>query len=102
MHAEILRPDPPLGFVHALVQAAVYHDLAPGERELYHERAAKLLAGLGAPKEQIAAHVLAMPARGQDWVVEVLRDAADAAFAKGRPRRGDLIAASCARRASAT
>jgi DNA-binding CsgD family transcriptional regulator len=88
VHAEILRPDPPLGFVHELVRAAVYHDLAPGERELYHERAAKLLAGLDAPKEQIAAHVLAMPARGQDWVVEVLRDAADAAFA-----RGDLDAA---------
>ncbi len=88
VHAEILRPDPPLGFVHELVRAAVYHDLAPAERELYHEQAAKLLAGLDAPKEQIAAHVLAMPARGQDWVVAVLRDAADAAFA-----RGDLDAA---------
>jgi DNA-binding CsgD family transcriptional regulator len=83
VRAEILRPDPPLGFVHALVQAAVYADLAPGERELHHERAARRLVELGAPKEQIAAHLLVMPARGEDWVVEMLRAAADAAVAKG-------------------
>jgi DNA-binding CsgD family transcriptional regulator len=83
VHAEILRPDPPLGFVHALVQAAVYHDLAPGERELYHERAATALVALDAPREQVAAHLLVMPARGQAWVVDVLRAAADAAVGKG-------------------
>ncbi len=83
VRAEILRPDPPVGFVHPLVQAAVYHDLAPGERELYHERAAILLVKLDAPKEQIAAHLLVMPARGEEWVVDVLRAAADAAAAKG-------------------
>jgi DNA-binding CsgD family transcriptional regulator len=83
VRAEILRPDPPLGFVHPLVQAAVYHDLAPGERELQHERAASLLAELGAPKEQIAAHLLVIPGRGEDWVVDVLRAAANAAAAKG-------------------
>ena len=32
--AEILRPDPPLGFVHPLVRDAVYLELSPGEREL--------------------------------------------------------------------
>jgi DNA-binding CsgD family transcriptional regulator len=85
VHAEILRPDPPLGFVHALVQAAVYHDLAPGERELYHERAAAALVALDAPREQVAAHLLVMPARGQHWVVEALFAAAEAAFAKGDP-----------------
>jgi hypothetical protein len=31
VRAEVLLPDPPLGFVHPLVQAAVYRDLAPGE-----------------------------------------------------------------------
>ena len=85
VRAEILRPEPPLGFVHALVQAAVYHDLAPVERELYHEGAATLLVRLGAPKEQIAAHLLVMPARGEDWVVDCLRSAADAAVARGDP-----------------
>jgi DNA-binding CsgD family transcriptional regulator len=83
VRAEILRSEPPLGFVHPLVQAAVYSDLAPGERELYHERAATLLVALSAAKEQIAAHLLVMPARGQDWVVDLLRAAASEAVARG-------------------
>ena len=83
VRAEILRSEPPLGFVHPLVQAAVHSDLAPGERELYHERAATLLVGLSAAKEQIAAHLLVMPARGQDWVVDLLRAAASEAIARG-------------------
>ena len=81
--AEILRPEPPLGFVHPLVQAAIYADLAPGEVELQHERAARLLVELGAPEEQIAAHLLVISGRGEDWVVDVLRAAADAAVARG-------------------
>lgn len=88
VQAEILRSEPPLGFVHPLVQAAVYHDLAPVERELYHQRAATLLVTLGAPRQQIAAHALVMPAQGRPWVVNVLRDAAAVAVA-----RGDLDAA---------
>ena len=88
VHAEILRPESPLGFVHALVQAAVYHDLAPGERELYHERAAMLLVALGAPKQQVAAHALVIPPQARAWVVNVLADAAAVAVA-----RGDLDAA---------
>jgi DNA-binding CsgD family transcriptional regulator len=83
VRAEILRPEPPLGFVHALVQAAVYHDLAPGERELYHERAATILVQLGAPQEQVAAHLLFVPARAEEWIVDLLRAAADAAVARG-------------------
>ena len=88
VQAEILRPESPLGFVHPLVQAAVYQDLAPGERELRHERAATLLVALGAPMQQIAAQALLMPAQGRAWVVNVLRDAALVASA-----RGDLDAA---------
>jgi DNA-binding CsgD family transcriptional regulator len=83
VRAEIIRPEPPLGFVHPLVRAAVYHDLAPGERELQHERAAMLLVSVDAPKERIAAHLLAAPARGAEWVADVLRAAADAAVARG-------------------
>jgi DNA-binding CsgD family transcriptional regulator len=83
--AEIVRPEPPLGFVHPLVQAAIYRDLAPGERELAHDRAARLLLTLGAPAEQVAAHVRKMPRSGETWVVEVLRAAVRAAFAKGAP-----------------
>jgi DNA-binding CsgD family transcriptional regulator len=85
VRAEIVRPEPPIGFVHPLVQAAVYRDLAPGERELSHERAARILVALDAQAEQVAAHVLEMPRSGEDWVVDVLRAAAGAAFAKGAP-----------------
>jgi DNA-binding CsgD family transcriptional regulator len=85
VRAEILRPEPPLGFVHALVQAAVYHDLTPGERELYHERAATLLVRLGAPTEHVAAHLLVIPGRGESWVVDTLRSASAAAVARGDP-----------------
>ncbi len=41
--AEILRPEAPLGFVHPLVRDAVYHELPPGEREMQHARAARIL-----------------------------------------------------------
>src|SRR5262249_42550788 len=85
VRAEILLPDPPPGFVHPLVQAAVYRDLAPGERELMHEHAARLLFERDAPAEQVAAHLLKIPRSGEDWVVEVLGSAANAAFAKGAP-----------------
>ena len=85
VRAEIVRPEPPLGFVHPLVQAAVYRDLAPGERELSHQRAARLLLERGAPAEQVAAHVLAVPVYGEPWVVDVLRAAAREALAKGAP-----------------
>jgi DNA-binding CsgD family transcriptional regulator/tetratricopeptide (TPR) repeat protein len=95
VRAEILRAEPPLGFVHPLVEAAVYHDLAPGERELQHEHVARLLVGLGAPDEQIAAHLLVIAGRGEEWVIDVLRAAANTAVTKG-----DLDAAiSCLRRA---
>ena len=85
VRAEIARPDPPLGFVHPLVQAAVYRDLAPGERDLSHERAARRLLERGAPAEQVAAHVREMSRTGEPWIVDVLRSAADTAFAKGAP-----------------
>lgn len=74
--AEVLRADLPLGFVHPLVGDAVYHDLPPGERELQHERAAQVLAATGATPEQVAAHLLLVPARGDAGVVEVLHEAA--------------------------
>ncbi len=83
--AEILRPDPPLAFVHPLVRDAIYHDLPPGERELQHARAARMLSDSGASPEQIAAHLLTVPRRGAAWVSQQLVEAAHAALAKGAP-----------------
>ena len=81
--AEILRPEPPLGFVHPLIREAVLRDLGPGERELGHARAARMLAEREAPPEQVAAHILAMPRRGDAWAVKTLRLAARTALRSG-------------------
>jgi DNA-binding NarL/FixJ family response regulator len=83
--AEILRPEPPLGFVHALVRDAVYYELALSERELAHERAARVLADLGAAPEVVAGHLLAVPPRGERWVADVLVQAGGLATRRGDP-----------------
>jgi DNA-binding SARP family transcriptional activator/tetratricopeptide (TPR) repeat protein/DNA-binding CsgD family transcriptional regulator len=73
---EIIRDEYPLGFVHPLVRDAIYRDLTPGERELQHERAAHVLAQSGATPEQVAAHLLQVPRRASQWVVDTLVEAA--------------------------
>jgi DNA-binding CsgD family transcriptional regulator len=83
MRAEIFQRGLPLGFAHPVVGAAVYEDMPVGERALAHERAATLLAGSGASVEQVAAQLLACPARGEAWVVKTLRGAARAALQTG-------------------
>lgn len=81
--SEVLRPDRPLGFVHPLVGDAVYNDLTVGERELAHDRAARVLAAAGAVPERIAAHLLLVPPRADLGVVRVLREAAERALDRG-------------------
>jgi DNA-binding CsgD family transcriptional regulator len=81
--AEILRHGSPLGFVHPLVRDAVYRELPPGERELQHSWAARMLRELGAPIEQVAAHLLMTSPRGEEWVADALQEAGRAAIRKG-------------------
>ena len=81
--AEILRHGTPLGFVHPLVRDAVYRELPPGERELQHDRAARMLNDAGAPPEQVAAHLLVTSPRGEEWVADLLQEAGRAAFRRG-------------------
>ncbi|MET7396092.1 BTAD domain-containing putative transcriptional regulator [Dactylosporangium sp. NPDC005572] len=83
--AEVVRHEYPIGFVHPLVRDAVYQDLPPGERQLQHERAARVLQGMSAAPEQIAAHLLQIPERADPWVVDVLRAAAGTALNRGAP-----------------
>lgn len=83
--AEILRSDTRLGFVHALVRDAVYLDMPPGERELQHARAARMLANGGAPPEQVAAHLLAVPPAGDPEAARALHAAGRAALRSGAP-----------------
>jgi DNA-binding CsgD family transcriptional regulator len=82
---EILRSEPPLGFVHPLVRDAVYHELSPAQRELMHARAAAGLRDAGAPADQVASHLLSMPRKGEVWVVDVLEEAARSAARRSAP-----------------
>lgn len=82
--AEIVGSEPPVRFVHPLVREAIYRELSPGERELWHARAADTLVAGGAPAEQIAAQLLCLsPPRSEPWVAELLRDAGRAAMVRG-------------------
>jgi hypothetical protein len=45
--ADVVRVEPRLEFVHPLVRAAIYGELAPGERTRLHRDAARLLAAEG-------------------------------------------------------
>jgi DNA-binding NarL/FixJ family response regulator len=85
VQTEILRPEPPLGFVHPLVRDAVYKDISPGDRELQHALAAELLRQDGAAPDNIATHLLSVPPRGEAWVAELLLEAARSATRKGAP-----------------
>ncbi|SNS36139.1 Transcriptional regulatory protein, C terminal [Geodermatophilus pulveris] len=83
--AEIVRDQQPLAFTHPLVREAVYRSLPAAERALMHERAARLLRAAGASDEQVAAHLLLAPVRGDEATVEVLRGAARTAADRGAP-----------------
>jgi DNA-binding SARP family transcriptional activator/DNA-binding CsgD family transcriptional regulator len=74
--AEIVRTEPPLGFVHPLVHEAVYRELGAGERALAHGRAARLLADAGAADDTVAVHLRAVARRGDRWVAGTLVRAA--------------------------
>lgn len=82
--AEIIGPEPPLGFVHPLVAAAIYRDLLPGAVDLLHLKAAELLHGAGAAAEQVAGHLVRAPISGHPWALAQLVQAATDA-----KRRGD-------------
>ena len=84
--AEILRPEPPPGFVHPLVRDAVYHGLPLGERELLHARAAERPARLGASLDQVAGQLMHTPAPR--------RRGGRAAAARGRQRGAGAAARS--------
>ena len=81
--AEILRPEPPPGFVHPLVRDAVYLGLPLGERELLHARAAEVLQHVGAPLDQVAGQLMHTPRRGDAKVARILHEAGMAAFKRG-------------------
>jgi DNA-binding SARP family transcriptional activator/DNA-binding CsgD family transcriptional regulator len=82
---EILRREPPPGFVHPLVRDAIYHELPPGERELLHAKAAGVLRAAGAPLDAVAQQLLLTPRRADPDVARLLHEAGNEASARGAP-----------------
>lgn len=83
--AGILEDGRPLRFVHPILRAAVLADLKPGVRAGLHAAAARALANEGASTDRVAAHLLATDPSADDWAVDSLRAAAQAAIVKGAP-----------------
>ncbi|MCW3016117.1 MAG: helix-turn-helix transcriptional regulator [Solirubrobacterales bacterium] len=73
------------GFVHPVVGAAVYEDIPSHERSLAHARAARLLRDGGNAAGTVATHLVLAPARGEEWVCDVLEAAASKSLRAGFP-----------------
>src|SRR5439155_24572363 len=84
--ADIFARSTRLGFVHPIVRAALYEDLAPGERQARHAAAAEALARPGASPERVTAHLLLTGPNGDQHRLGTLRSAATAATHRGAPR----------------
>jgi DNA-binding CsgD family transcriptional regulator len=85
VRADILAPAARLGFVHPIVRAALYEELAPGERQARHAAAAAALAGEGASAERLTAHLLLTGPTGEQGRIATLRAAATGAARRGAP-----------------
>src|SRR5207302_2026373 len=75
----------PLAFVHPMLRAGVYGEIAATDRAAAHAKAARLLAEGHAGEARVAEHLLLTAPAGDAWVVEQLRRAARAAAAAGAP-----------------
>jgi DNA-binding CsgD family transcriptional regulator len=85
VRAEILLPAQPLEFIHPIARAAVYRELAAGERSRMHRTAAAILAEDRASPQRVATHAGACEPAGDADVVAWLRSAAQRAAATGAP-----------------
>jgi DNA-binding CsgD family transcriptional regulator len=84
--ADVLRPAADLGFVHPIVNQAVYLGIPSAERAQLHLEAARLLAADGEHGvDRAAPHLLHTLPAGDGWPVEVLHVAARRALAAGSP-----------------
>ena len=81
--ADVLGDEAFLEFVHPVVAAAVYEDIAPLERRTLHAAAAELILASGGGPERVALHLLRLPPAADPEAVELLRSAAHEAMARG-------------------
>ena len=66
----------PVRFIHPLVGTAIYDDLSPATRSLEHDRAARALATAGADVARVASQLIHAEPAGDEWAVQLLRQAA--------------------------
>jgi len=82
---EVLAEARPPRFVHPIIEHAVARTLSAPEQEAGHRTAARILYAEHSSPGRIAAHLLALPAGGDVWIVKRLREAARAALENGAP-----------------
>ena len=82
---DVLGEDRPPRFIHPIVQHAVARTLSRPEQEAGHRAAARMLHAEHASPGRIAAHLIGLSAAGDVWIVQRLREAAQAALENGAP-----------------
>jgi hypothetical protein len=90
--ARIIEPRTMLTFVHPLVRSAVVSDMGPAAIATAHREAVAHVDGRGRMWGRTGAALARLAARGEGWVVELLRSAAQRAAARGAP---DVSARPC-------
>jgi DNA-binding CsgD family transcriptional regulator len=83
--AEFVRSGISIEFVHPIVRAAIYNELAPGRLTIAHRQIADLLTEEGAEIDATAGHLLLSQPIGSQGTIELLRQAAAHAFGVGAP-----------------
>ena len=83
--AGLVHGDGPIALAHPLIAGALYADLAPGERALWHADAARMLSDERADPERVALHLLRTDPEADPGTVAALRAAAAGATARGAP-----------------
>jgi DNA-binding CsgD family transcriptional regulator/tetratricopeptide (TPR) repeat protein/energy-coupling factor transporter ATP-binding protein EcfA2 len=82
VEAQILEADP-IRFRHPILRTSLYEALGHGERSRRHREVARTLHEAGAGPERVAAHLMRSDPEGDEWVVDRLAEAAEAAASRG-------------------
>ena len=89
--AGLVHGDDQIALAHPLIAAALYANLAPSERALWHAQAARLLERERADPEAVALHLLHSEPSGEAATVAVLRAAAERAGVRGAPESASIF-----------
>jgi DNA-binding CsgD family transcriptional regulator len=81
--AGIIEPGGSVAFRHPILRTAIYDDLSGAQRERLHHSAAAVLKERGAPRDQVAAHIMHTEPAADSGAVEMLRNAARDSLALG-------------------